>query len=145
LMIFEPSPDGGAENAVLIVSSHAKLERREPPTGVRTHPCCRLESEIVEELPTWEETVALLKVDLGPIAAKDLSQFHDSEWSMHPGAINAIKLGGWPAWIQSPECDWPLLAQIVSNNDADMCFVDEGSLYVFATANDGYDVLLQYY
>lgn len=144
LTIFEPPPDVAVSDAVFIVSMNANLERRSLPPGVQTYPWCQLESEIVEELPTWEETVALLKADLGPIAAEDLGQFHDSEWPKHPAATNAIKLGGWPAWIQSPENDTPLLAQIVSTDEADMCFVDEGSLYVFATENDGYEVVLQF-
>lgn len=145
LTIFEPPIDGSADDAVFIVSSNAKLTRREPPAGVHTHPWCLLQSEIVEELPSLEETVDLLKAELGPITAKDLYQFKTNEWPKYPGATNAIKLGGWPKWIQSPENDTPLLAQIVSNDEADMCFVDTGSLYVFANAENGYDVVCQYY
>jgi hypothetical protein len=143
LTIFE-TPDGAGDDAVFIVSMNAELERRQPPAGVETFPWCELESEIVEELPIWEETVELLKAELGPIAAKDLRQFHEKEWPKLPSATNTIKLGGWPAWIQSPENDTPLLAQIVSNEDADMCFVDEGSLYVFASGDDGFEAVLQY-
>jgi hypothetical protein len=145
LTIFEPPVDGPVGDAVFLVSTNAKLERRNPPAGVETHPWCQLESEIVEELPSWEEAVDLVKAELGPIAANELRWFHDHEWPKHQGAANVIKLGGWPAWIQSPESDRPLLAQIVSNDDADLCFIDEGSLYVFATANDRYEVVLQYY
>jgi hypothetical protein len=144
LTIFETPPDEAASNAVFIVSTNAKLERRRPPPGVLTYPWCLLESEIVAELPVWEETVALLKAELGPIAANDLRQFHDREWSKHSGPANTIKLGGWPAWIQACENDTPLLAQIVSTDAAQMCFVDEGSLYVFASGDDGYEVVLQY-
>ncbi len=99
----------------------------------------------MEEVPSWEEAVALLNAELGPIDPNELRAFHDHERASLPSAGETIKLGGWPAWIQGPENDAPLLAQIMSNDDADMCFVDGGTLYVFATDAGGYEVVLQYY
>jgi hypothetical protein len=65
-------------------------------------------------------------------------------WIVRP-ISGQVKLGGWPAWIQSPEKDAPLLAQIASNEEAEMSFVDEGTLYVFASDDGGFEAVLQHY
>jgi len=142
LTIFQPA---GENAAVLVVSASANLERHAAPAKVQTYPWCKLESEIVEELPSREEAMAMLNAELGPTDADELRAFYDSEWASRPSAAEAIKLGGWPAWIQAPESYAPLVAQIASNDDADMCFGDDGSIYVFARETDGFDVVLQYY
>ncbi len=117
LTIFESAGENAvaAPGAVFVVSARANLERRGAPAQVHTYPWCKLESEIVEEVPSWEEAVALLNAELGPIDPNELRAFHDHERASLPSAGETIKLGGWPAWIQGPENDAPLLAQIVSN------------------------------
>jgi hypothetical protein len=86
-----------------------------------------------------------LPTELGPIDPDELRMACDKECAARPSAEEEIKVGGWPAWIQSPESYAPLVAQIASNDDAEMCFGDWGSLYIFAREDGGYHVVFQQY
>jgi hypothetical protein len=99
LPVFGSAGEDGvsANDAVFVVSKNLQLERRRAPADVDTYPWCKLEAEIVEELPSWEEAVAMVKAELGPVDRNELLAFRDSEWARKPSAAEAIKLGGWAA------------------------------------------------
>jgi hypothetical protein len=147
LAIFEPplEDEGLAAPGAAFLVPPGPVERRSAPDGVRTYRLCKIEAELVEELPCWEEAVQVLQAELGPIDQKALGKFHSSEWKVLPAPAAKVKLGGWPAWIQAPEADTALLAQIVSCDEAEMSFVDAGTIYVFATGNARFEVMMQYY
>ncbi len=108
------------------------LKRRSPAAGVDSYPPCTVAAEIVEETPSWGEAVEIFKAELGRIAPKELQAFRDEEWKNWPEPHNAIKIGGWPTWIQAPIVGAPLVAQIVSEDVAGLNFVDSGTIYICA-------------
>jgi hypothetical protein len=146
LVIFEPPLNDerlAAPGAAFLVPL-GPLERRSAPDGKRPYPLFKLEPELVEELPCWDEAVEMLQAELGPIDRKALRTFQSTEWEGLPSPAARIKLGGWPAWIQAPETDSPLLAQIASTDETEMSFTDGGPIYVFAKGNVRFEVIVQY-
>ncbi len=97
LTVFGSAGEDGvsANDALFVVSKHMQLERRRALADVDTYPWCKLETEIMEELPSWEEAVAMVKAELGPVDRNELLAFRDSEWARKPSAAEAVKLGGW--------------------------------------------------
>jgi uncharacterized protein YwqG len=74
-----------------------------------------------------------------------LRKFHEQVWPQFPTAAEAIKIGGWPAWVQSPSTEDPLLLQIATCDDAEIMFGDCGTLYVFASESGGFACFAQCY
>jgi hypothetical protein len=107
-------------------------------------PWYRVRSEIVEEYPSWDDLVVALTSCVGPINRKDLAAFRKEEWERLPHPHEGVKIGGWPAWIQSPSSNDPFLAQIAANDSPEISLVDEGSLFVFVSPSGGLEVFLQY-
>ncbi len=66
LTVFGSAGEDGvsANDALFVVSKHMQLERRRALADVDTYPWCKLETEIMEELPSWEEAVAMVKAEL---------------------------------------------------------------------------------
>lgn len=120
---------------------------------------CTVSTKIVKVLPDWQELNAYSK------KANDLccEVDNDEPWEVYDavllqhGCINdyAILFGGYPRWVQSeatkecPECGEKLafLAQIDSEDAADLMWGDVGLVYLFQCKNhpDVFHLELQCY
>jgi len=97
---------------------------------------------IVEEIPSWEDAVEIFQCELGSIDQKELRAFRDSEWNLFPQPHDTVKIGGWPNWIQAPEHQGLLLAQIVPSDEAD--FFCDAAYFVFISPQGSFEMIAQY-
>lgn len=108
-------------------------------------PLCRITPRIVTEAPDWEEVKEILEWELESPDPKLLNGYRKQHWEQIDSASQAIKIGGWPGWVQSADSQLPLLLQINSNDEADLMFGDAGSLYVFVAADGALTCFSQCY
>jgi hypothetical protein len=106
---------------------------------------CRLRHQIQDEVPQLATLLELLDWDLDKPDRKALRKLLVPEKLPIPAAREAVKLGGWPHWVQSGVEDARLLAQIASTDEADIMFGDCGSLYVLARDDGQLEVLVECY
>ena len=121
-----------------------KTTRREADNENHVHPWYQVTPEIVEEYPSWEEVAGIFAAEIGPIDRKALDAFRDAEWPGVQHPHETVKIGGWPAWIQAPEREDTLLAQLASDENSDVALVDEGTLFIFVSPQGELDVIVQY-
>ena len=133
-----------APGPIFICTANEKLTRRVAEKESQVHSWYKVRPEIVEEFPCWAEMLEILASEIGPIDRKVLKEFRETDWQHRQHAFETIKIGGWPAWIQAPEREDPMLAQLASNEDSEIVLVDEGNLYVFVSANGEFEVIDQY-
>jgi uncharacterized protein YwqG len=133
-----------APGPAFICTASQKLTRRAAEKQDYVHPWCKVLPEIVEEYPCWEEVLEIFASEIGLIHQKDLKAFREEEYQRRQHPFKTVKIGGWPAWIQTPEREDPLLAQLASGDDAEIVLVDDGTLYIFVSPRGELDVLVQY-
>lgn len=141
---WEPGPCG-VRNPVFIHSTEDLVLHPSPDEAPRVVEPCAIRPRIVEEVPAWTDMQELIEWELRHPERKLTSHFHNELWPRQPEAHTAIKLGGWPAWIQSPETQCQLLLQITSDDDAELMFGDAGTLYIFVEENGLFTCLMQCY
>lgn len=130
---------------VFVVSANELVEKPLPMVDHRVLPLCSVKPHIVDEVPCWSEMTEILESELGELDPDELKTFRNKEWKECPKARNAIKIGGWAHWIQGPEIDTPLLAQVVAEDEAEIMFGDSGNLYVLAKPNGDMAIFTQCY
>lgn len=132
--------DSGAPCAFVVRGED--LAEREPPDPklLRSQLAFTLTAD--EEIPDWEVVVAALKFEFETTDGKLFKKFHAKEWSKYSPAADVSRLGGWAHWIQSPESEDPLIAQLCYS-DAPPA-IDGGSLYVCQNQAGEFEVFLQY-
>lgn len=128
----------------LVILPGENLAERSAAEGVELLPLCAIEPEIVEEVPCWSEMQPMLAVELDDPDPKLLRKFHKLHWGEFSEAREATKLGGWANWVQYPEAG-EFLAQVWSEDEAQLAFVDGGSLYVSRVSNGSLTAVMQYY
>jgi uncharacterized protein YwqG len=133
-----------APGPAFICPPNEKVTRRYADTESYFSPWCKVVPKIVEEYPCWEEFAEIIASEIGPIKHEALEAFRDAEWQSRQHPHEAIKIGGWPAWIQETERDDPLLAQLASGDDSEIALTDGGTIYVFVSPQGELDVLIQY-
>jgi hypothetical protein len=129
---------------VFVINPRDIVERPSPPDR-EALPLCTIEPRIVEEVPCWSEIVDIIEVELGDCDPKELKAFEKKDWKTFPEANNALKIGGWAHWIQGCDDNSPLLAQVVTQDEAEIMFGDSGTLYVLARSTGSLEVFTQCY
>jgi hypothetical protein len=135
----------GATGPVLVVSGADLAEREAPPGEQLLIPQCALDPEWVDEVPDWQELRELLNFELENPEPGILKRFQTTEWQQYPVADDAVRVGGWPHWIQSPEGAGTFIAQLSSADHTELNFGDSGSLYISVTEERALSVVMQCY
>ncbi|NUQ64744.1 MAG: DUF1963 domain-containing protein, partial [Pirellulales bacterium] len=138
------SPHPGTHGAPVFIVAGDVQERVAPDPDLIL-PRRSLEVVVIEEVPCWSEMQEILKMELSDPDPKRLRQFHESRWKDYPAAREATKVGGWPHWVQSPDSENPLVAQLHSEDEADLMLGDAGSLYILQRDDRSLEVLMQCY
>jgi hypothetical protein len=128
---------------VFVCPPGEKLRRGVADDKTAVLPRYRVQPEIVDEYPNWEELVEIFTSEIGAIDRKDLTAFRKSEWEGLPHPHERVKIGGWPAWVQAPAHQGPLLAQFAADDSSEISF-DEGTLYVFVSPLGSFEIHMQF-
>lgn len=135
-------PSGENNHTFFVVPLDGSVARPHPE-GVAEHPACRLTPEWSVEIPIWEELEDRLRQEFGPTLNRDLVRFKSEQWPQFSDAAAspALKLAGWPHWIQGADTERQLLFQLPAIEEAQIGFYDAGTMFVFGDLSG----MIQYY
>ena len=146
---YEWGHGSGNKRNLAIVHSCKGLALRTTPEGIeaeyemRELPLCRITPRIEVEIPDWSTMTKVLNWELSNPKPEALDDCRNQISAKE--AIDCVKIGGWPSWIQEPECDLPLLLQLSSEGNVPFVFGDSGTLYVFVKPNEDFVSCIQSY